>query len=93
MTIDDLIDRLDDEALALEPRELMDQACVGVATRPDGMAVLAYSVPLCVLALIESGMSTDAAIEWMATNIESAWVGPGTPVFLDHPGIEIRRLS
>ncbi len=83
MTVDDLIDTLD-EAVVLEPRALWDKAVIGVAYRADGMRVLAYSAHLCLAALVADGMSEQEAMDWFYFNVNCAWTGPGTPVFIDY---------
>lgn len=69
--------------LFLEPREHMDHAIVGVATRAGGMEVLAYDKEKVLEALMADGeMDYDEALEFFEFNTECAWVGEGTPIFI-----------
>jgi hypothetical protein len=82
------IDRLEEalegsEALFLEPRASFDSAIVGLAERIN-LSVVAYDRQLVIKALMaDSGMDRDEAVEFYEFNIAGAWMGEGTPVFLD----------
>lgn len=85
MTLEDLENALDGgDALFLEPRSMFDKAIIGIAERADGMAVVAYDAERVVQALMEGHeWDEDEAREWYHFNTAGAWVGPGTPVFID----------
>jgi hypothetical protein len=85
MTLDELDETLDgSEALFLEPRATFDRAIVGVAGRADGMCVLVYDRARVVQAMAEdNGWDEDEASEFCEFNTFGAYVGPGTPLFLD----------
>lgn len=66
----------------LEP-EYLDEAAVDIVQGPDGLPCVRYSaVRICELLMSEEGMSEEEALEWFYTNIECAYFGPGTPVYL-----------
>lgn len=81
-----MIDELlhDSEALVLEPRRIFDQAIMGIASRADGLHVVAYDMEKCILALMEHySFDREQAEEWFDFNTASAFSGPGTPLFID----------
>lgn len=79
--LDDLLDG--DNAMLLEPREQFDPCVIGIAER-IGLRVAAYDAARVIQALIEhDGMDEDEACEWFEFNIRGAWVGEGSPVFVD----------
>jgi hypothetical protein len=68
----------------LEPRSLYDTAIVGIAEQANGARVVAYDCERVVRALAEQdGWDEKTAREWYAFNIAGAFVGPGTPVFIE----------
>jgi len=62
-----------------------DDAVIGAAcvwrdqTRED---VLVYSVEKMIVILEAGGMTEEEAIEYISFNVEGAYVGPKTPVFM-----------
>jgi hypothetical protein len=62
-----------------------DDAVIGTAcvwrdqTRED---VLVYSVEKMIVILEAGGMTEEEAIEYISFNVEGAYVGPKTPVFM-----------
>lgn len=84
MTLDEMEMQLEgSEAMFLEPREVFDAAIVGVAQRVDGLQVVAYDSERAVQALMRAHrMGEDDAREWFEFNTTGAYVGPGTPVFV-----------
>lgn len=80
--IDELLQ--DADAMLLEPRRIFDQAILGVANRVDGLHVVAYDTEKCILALMEHyEFDREEAEDWFDHNTSNAYVGPGTPVFID----------
>jgi len=78
--------------LVLEPRDLFDAAMVDVLTTPPdddwprqtNTPCAQYSVARCIQALVEAeGMEEQDAREYIHYNTMGAWVGEGTPTFLD----------
>ena len=78
--------------LMLEPRTTFDRALVGVALEmPDDQwprttdtPCAKYSVARCIEALVEAdGMEEQDAREFVHYNTMGAWVGEGTPTFVD----------
>ena len=59
-----------------------DDASIGTVNR-DGETVFAYSKKMIVKSLIAQGMNRDEANEYYSFNIECAYVGLKTPVFID----------
>tara|TARA_R100001086_G_scaffold164617_1_gene88896 strand:+ start:152 stop:469 length:318 start_codon:yes stop_codon:yes gene_type:complete len=75
------------DALLLEPRSRLDKAVVALSNtpddhwrevRPEGTWVAVYKGESLVQILMAQGVTYSQAIEWVATEMESAWVGPGT---------------
>lgn len=61
----------------------LDLAIVGIAERFNLSPVVAYDYDACIEMLVESGMSPEAALEWLEFNVTGAWwVGKDTPVFV-----------
>jgi len=63
----------------------MDQACLGYAyvwLKHDRESVLVYSVPKILEILRLQGMDEVEAMEHFFTNIEGAYMGDKTPVFV-----------
>ena len=71
------------EALRLEPDEYYDKHIVGVAYRFGFGPVLAYDMPGILRSHVEEGMTDEEAEEYFMFNTLGAWVGEGTPVFID----------
>lgn len=70
-------------ALLLEPREQFDGAVIGIAERIN-LRVAAYDSEKVIEALmVHDGMERDEAVEWFEFNIRGAWMGEGSPVFID----------
>ena len=69
-------------AMLLDP-EAFDDAIIGIARRADGMMVVAYDRQRCIEVLLQDGMDHGEAEEFFEFNTAGAWVGDGTPVFID----------
>jgi hypothetical protein len=69
-------------AMILEP-DSFDEAIVGIVQRIDRDPVVCYSVDKIIKVLTESGMDDDEAYEYYEYNILGAYMGEGTPMFLD----------
>ena len=72
----------DSDALLLEP-EIFDDAIIGVTERADGGQLVAYDRQRVIDILEAQGMSRDEAEEYYSFNTCGAWVGEGTPIFVD----------
>ena len=68
--------------MLLDP-EAFDDAIIGIARRADGMMVVAYDRQRCIEVLLQDGMDHGEAEEFFEFNTAGAWVGDGTPVFID----------
>jgi hypothetical protein len=73
----------DDEAPAhlLDP-VAFDAAVIGVCERAGGMRVAAYDRTM-VIDVLARDMPREEAEEWFEFNILPAYMGEGTPVFID----------
>ncbi len=72
------------EVMRLEPASFYDPFIVGVGYRFTYGPVLAYSLRGILDAHVEQdGMTHDEAREFFEVNTLGAWVGPGTPMFID----------
>lgn len=80
--INDYAETMDKEMRLLEPPEF-DEAILGVTCRADGLTVVAYDYMTCIEILMRNGMERDDAEEFMEFNTVSAWLGEGTPIFID----------
>lgn len=61
-----------------------DDCIIGIATPFGAEPVLAYDRSKVIKTLMErDGMSREEADEFFEFNIAGAWVGEGTPVFID----------
>jgi len=71
----------DDEFLLADGFE---DAFIGVVTGMQRAPVACYDRARCITVLTtRDGMTTEDAEEYFAFNVEGAWVGEQTPVFLD----------
>lgn len=70
-----------DDLLFMDGPEF-DAAILGVAERAGGQAVVAYDTQE-VLRVLEQDMSADEAREYFDFNINCAYVGKKTPVYID----------
>lgn len=71
------------DELTIVRLEGFDEAIVGVASRKGYEDVLAYDSREIVKILIErDDMTEEEAIEFFFFNIQDAWMGEGTPVFI-----------
>jgi hypothetical protein len=75
------IDAMDGSFLLLEPA--MDVAIVGLVSGAGRQPVVCYDRDKVVQVLVErDGMERDEAEEFFDVNIEGAYVGPETPMFI-----------
>ena len=79
----DWVNRNVDEVVRLEPREDYDPAIVGVGYRIDVGLVLVYDSQKIIAMLQRDGSSLEEALEWFEFNTTGAWMGKGTPIFLN----------
>jgi hypothetical protein len=76
-----LVDTLPEEDFLLA--DGFESAFVGVVTGKQRVSVACYDRDKCIMLLVtRDGMTTDEAEEFFAFNVEDAWVGERTPVFL-----------
>lgn len=78
----DYLNEFAEGAMVLEPSSF-DEAIVGIVQRIDRDPVVCYSVSKIIEILAESGMDDDEAYEYYEYNILGAYMGEGTPMFLD----------
>jgi hypothetical protein len=79
----------DGEIMVLEPRSFYDECIVGVGYRCNSGPVLAYAMDKIIQKhVVEDGMSEEEASEFFHFNTLGAWMGEGTPIFIDALGKE-----
>jgi hypothetical protein len=82
MNLDELNELLGEDSEALLADGL-DDAIIGVAERINLGPVVAYDVDKVVEILMErDGMTDEEALEYFYYNIQGAWMGEGTPIFI-----------
>jgi hypothetical protein len=73
----------DENPKALWP-DGFDGAFIGPARRCGQPTLAAFSVAKCIQILMErDDMSYEEADEWMGFNVVGAWLGEGTPIWID----------
>ena len=66
-----------------------DEAIIGVGWR-DGVPIVAYDTQRVIAILCRrDGMTQEDAEEFFDYNIQGAWIGEATPIFVD--GLSVRR--
>jgi hypothetical protein len=60
-----------------------DDAFIGTAERFGMQAVAAYDEQKCIEILMSQGMDEEEAREYFEYNTLGAWVGEGTPIFIN----------
>ena len=64
----------------------LDEAFIGVTNLNENYEPVAvYSIEDCIKVFIKQGMKPDEAFEYFSFNVESAYVGEGTPLFINTP--------
>ena len=88
--IDDFVDEYyPDEKILLA--DGFDDAFLGIAPRMNQSPVAVYDRQRCVEVLVErDGMTWEEADEFVSYNVEGAFVGEGTPLYLQRPVTESR---
>jgi hypothetical protein len=87
-TTNERFERLRDHLYEMNPEALLadgfEDALVGTAYRCGQPTLAAYSVKRCIEILIKrDGMSYEEADEYFSFNVSGAWMGEGTPVWLE----------
>jgi hypothetical protein len=70
------------EAIGMLLADGFEEALIGTARRSNGMAVAVYDTNKC-LEILSRDMSPEDAEEYFSFNVEGAWMGERTPIFLD----------
>ena len=65
-----------------------DEAAIGICSRAGHEDVIAYDTSKCIDILMDQGMDHDDAFEFFMFNVESAYMGPLTPVFIQEMDME-----
>lgn len=82
MNLDELNELLGEDSEA-HLADGLDEAIIGVAERPNLGPVVAYDVDMIIQILMERDeMTEEEALEYFYFNIQGAWVGEGTPVYI-----------
>ena len=76
-----LEDMFEGKAWLMDP-DTFDGAIIGVCERAGGLRVAAYDRSL-VIDVLAREMPREDAEEYFEFNIAGAWMGEGTPVFID----------
>ena len=79
MTREQILDIIGDDSVIVV--DGMDDAFIGVLRGDPSVAV--YSRQACITNLVAQGMSKKEAAEFFEYNIEYAYVGAGTPLFIE----------
>ena len=85
MTLQEILGLLEMEnpdALLMEPRDRYDACIVGIGHRFNDGPLVMYSIERILGVLEADGMTGEEAVEWYHFNILGAWVGEGTPIFV-----------
>lgn len=59
-----------------------EEAFIGVAVQGNNNIPI-FSKAKCLDILISQGMSYEEAVEFFDFNVQSAWLGPNTPAYMD----------
>ena len=70
----------DDETVLLA--DGFEDAFVGIG-RQFGKSMAVYNKSKCIESLVKEGMDEEEAEEYFQYNVEGAWVGENTPIFLE----------
>jgi hypothetical protein len=65
-----------------------DEAIIGVASRFGQQDVIAYDYDKYIELLQKDGMTYEEAVEYFDFNVIGAWVGEGTPIFVEKMSVE-----
>ena len=65
----------------------LEQALIGLGTQGDRM-LLVYDLAAVRELLVAQGCPEEEVDEYISFNVTGAWVGPGTPVFVERMTIE-----
>jgi hypothetical protein len=83
MTTDEIVEEL----LASEEAVLLPEdyrsALIGVGYRFNSGPLAVYSLNMILEILTSDGTSMEDALDWYQYNMVGAWVGDGTPIFVD----------
>lgn len=55
-----------------------DDAIIGITTN----GIVAYSYKKCIKILVNQGMELDEAVEYFEYNVDGAYVGENTPIYI-----------
>ena len=82
MTVQEWLEEHEEEledSFLLEPRDVYDQAILGIMRRCGQQPLIVYDRELIIEVLEANGSSYLEAVEWLEYNIEGCWVGACTP--------------
>lgn len=80
-----------DEGLLLA--DGLDEAFLGIGRRCGQPDIAVYSIERAVRVLVKQGMPPEEALEYLEFNTVGAWVGPTTPLWVEHMTVkELRTL-
>ena len=82
MTRHDIADMYGDELLFIDP-EKFDKCIIGIASRCGMQTSVVYDREELIKAYMDEGMSEEEALEYIAFNVEGAYVGETTPLIME----------
>jgi|APCry1669188910_1035180.scaffolds.fasta_scaffold69220_2 hypothetical protein len=82
MTRHDIADMYGDELLFIDP-EKFDKCIIGIASRCGMQTSVVYDREELIKAYMDEGMSEEEAVEYIAFNVEGAYVGETTPLIME----------
>lgn len=80
--MNELLEQLHEENEQALTADGFDDALIGICRRFGEPPIAAYSYEKCIDLLMKQGMLMQDAIEYFDFNVIGAWVGEGTPVFI-----------
>jgi len=84
-----ILEMLGDDTDALKADGFEDAALGICFDIPTGASRIIYSYAKCVDVLMtRDGMDYEEAVEFMEHNVIGAYMGPGTPIFMEEPNDE-----
>jgi hypothetical protein len=72
-----------EEACVLEPRDVFDSCIVGIGYRFGDGPLAVYCIPKVLEAMQTEDMDEEATREYFEFNTLRAWMGNGTPLFVE----------
>ena len=81
-TVKQMYEELSEENPDALTADGFEDAFIGICRRFSLPPLAAYSYEKCIAVLVKGGASYEEAVEHFEFNVIGAWVGDGTPVFI-----------